>query len=111
MKTATNEDEKHYLQSEYEYHRIPEIASSNYIRSLHDTISASEDDKDTPSLVFEWMDMELRVLPAKRFRGDKKLFKTVAKGMLSGLAIFEKLKLLHGGMSLPALSDQFFLTA
>jgi hypothetical protein len=99
-----NETSKVILNREHYWHRIPEIASSPYIRSLLDTVQISDDEKDPPALVLEWMDMDLRVLPAERFRGDMGLFKATAKGMLSGLAVFEKLNLVHTGkMSQPQI--------
>jgi hypothetical protein len=96
VKTAHSDIEKFILNRELYNYQIPEIASCPSIRALVDTIPNTDGQNgDPPCLVFEWMDLDLFGLESERFRGDGQLFKTAARGMLSALALFARLKMVH----------------
>jgi hypothetical protein len=97
VKCAAINDEKVALKREYRNYGISEIASCPYIRTLYDIVRPNEDPHDLPYLIFEWMDLDLRSVPAKRFRGDPRLPKVVSKAVLSALKTFEKLNAVHTG--------------
>jgi len=97
VKSAATNDEKMPLNREYRNHKIPEIASCPYIQTLYDIVRPNDDTTDPPHLIFEWMDLDLRSVPAARFRGDPKLPKVVSKAVLSALKVFKKLNTVHTG--------------
>jgi hypothetical protein len=99
VKSAATDDEKIALKREYRNYRVPEIASCPYIRTLYDIVRPSDDPQELPYLIFEWMDLDLRSVPANQFRGDQKLPKTVFKAVLSALKLFKKLNAVHTGNS------------
>lgn len=97
VKSATTSDEKMALRREYRNYGIFAIASCPYIRTLYDTVRLHDDQSDLPCLVFEWMDLDLRSVPAHRFRGDSRLPRVVSKGVLSALELFKKFNAVHTG--------------
>ena len=97
VKCAATSDEKTALKREYRNYGIPEIASCPSIRTLYDTVQANEDLHNPSCLVFEWMDLDLRSVPANRFRGDPRLPKVVSKAVLSALQLFKTLSAVHTG--------------
>jgi serine/threonine protein kinase len=97
VKSAATNDEKIALKREYRNHRIFEIASCPYIRTLYDTVPSNEDQHNSPCLVFEWMDLDLRSVPANRFRGDPRLPRVVSNAVLSALKLFKMLNAVHTG--------------
>ena len=97
VKCAATNDEKIALKREYRNYGISEIASCPYIRTLYDIVRQNEDPHDPPYLIFEWMDLDLRSVPANRFRGDPRLPKVVSKAVLSALKPFKKLNAVHTG--------------
>lgn len=98
IKSADTEDEELALQREYSNYRIPEIASSLYIRSLHDIVPAGEDTLKARCLVLEWMDTDLRCMTGAHFRGNKKLQWTVSNTVLNAFEIFKSLQKIHTGI-------------
>ena len=97
VKCAVTKDEQTALKREYRNYGISEIASCPYIRTLYDTVRPDEDSGDPPCLVFEWMDLDLRSVPANQFRGDPRLPKIVSKAVLSALKRFKRLNAVHTG--------------
>lgn len=97
VKCATTNGERIALKREYNNYGISEIASCPSIRTLYDTVRPDEDPHDPPYLVFEWMDLDLRSVPASRFRGDPRLPKVVSKAVLSALRLFNTLNAVHTG--------------
>jgi hypothetical protein len=97
VKSAATNDEKIALKREYRNHRIFEIASCPHIRTLYDTVRSNEDQHNSPCLVFEWMDLDLRLVPANRFRGDPRLPRVVSNAVLSALKLFKMLNAVHTG--------------
>ncbi|MCJ1259168.1 hypothetical protein MMC24_007004 [Lignoscripta atroalba] len=95
VKCAVTKDEQTALKREYRNYGISEIASCPYIRTLYDTVRPDEDSGDPPCLVFEWMDLDLRSVPANQFRGDPRLPKIVSKAVLSALKRFKRLNAVH----------------
>jgi hypothetical protein len=99
VKSAATNDEKIALKREYRNHKIFEIASCPYIRTLYDTVRSNEDQQNSSCLVLEWMDLDLRSVPANRFRGDPRLPRVVSNAVLSALKLFKMLKAVHTGNS------------
>ena len=99
VKCAATNDEKMALKREYRNYGISEIALCPYIRMLHDVVQSNGDLQDPPCLVFEWMDLDLRSVPAHRFRGDSRLPKVVSIAVLSALETFKTLNAVHTGDS------------
>ncbi|KAF2761991.1 kinase-like protein [Pseudovirgaria hyperparasitica] len=120
IKTATSDDEKMVLRREYRNYGIRDIASCAYIRRLRDVVAVpaavdgEEEEEgggkggegeemmnthDPDGLVFEWMDTDLRCVPASRFRGDARLPKGVSRAVLSALDVFRTLGLVHTDVS------------
>ena len=92
------EPEKPSLERELSNYRLPGIASCQHIRALYDVIGPDEDDTQTDNasttedplcIVLEWMDLDLRSLPADEFRRQLNLPKIVAKSVLSALAVLK----------------------
>jgi hypothetical protein len=92
------------LKRELFNHRLPAIASCEYIRSLYDVIGPEEDSaevenistiKDPLCLVLEWMEHDLRTVRSDHFRQNSALPKIIAKPVLSALAL---MKLQYNGM-------------
>lgn len=96
VKTASDEH-KFVLDREYDNYKLPDIASCPYIRSLIDIIPDSDDAPgedassatETPPLVFEWMEQDLRTVPSEKFRETSNLPKLIAKSVLSALALLK----------------------
>jgi hypothetical protein len=108
IKSATTSNEKRTLTREHANYGIPEIASCPDIRTLHDTISQPDaDSQEPPSLVFEWMDFDLRALPAYLFRADQHWPKAVSKAVLSALVCLKSLNAIHAGITISLISIQF----
>jgi hypothetical protein len=67
VKTAASDVEYVALKREYNNYKIPDIASSPYIRALYDAVSSFEQGvcqggaaaEDPLCLVFEWMETDL----------------------------------------------------
>jgi hypothetical protein len=97
VKSAATDDEKMPLHREYRNHKISKIVSCPYIQTLYDVVLPYDHSNDAPFLIFEWMDLDLRSVPAARFRGDPKLPKVVSKAVLSALEVFKKLNAVHTG--------------
>jgi hypothetical protein len=97
VKSAATNDEDIALKREYRNYGIFEITSSPYIRTLYDTVQSYENQRDPSCLIFEWMDLDLRSVPANRFRGDPRLPRVVSKAVLSGLKLFKMLNVVHTG--------------
>ena len=97
VKCGATDDEKIALKREFRNHGISKIASCPYIRTLYDIVQPNEDSHYPPYLIFEWMDFDLRSVPAKRFRGDLRLPKVVSKAVLSALETFKQLNAVHTG--------------
>jgi hypothetical protein len=101
VKCAATNGERVALKREYSNYGISEIASCPSIRTLYDTVRPEEDPYDLPYLMFEWMDLELRSVPASRFQGDPRLPKAVSKAVLSALGLFNALNVVHTGNCSP----------
>jgi hypothetical protein len=85
------------LRREYRNYRIAEIASSPHIRSLRDTVWSDQDGDNPSSLIFEWMDQTLTLVPMPQFRANPFLPKTVSKAVLSALSVLKTLSAIHTG--------------
>jgi hypothetical protein len=85
------------LRREYRNYRIAEIASSPHIQSLRDTVWSDQDGDNPSSLVFEWMDQTLTLVPMPQFRANPFLPKTVSKAVLSALSVLKTLSAIHTG--------------
>lgn len=87
VKTALGELEHVALKREYNNYKIPDFASSPYIRSLYDAVGSFEEDirqdgavaEDPPCLVFEWMETDLQSLLSHKYRCDSTLPNIVYK--------------------------------
>ncbi len=86
------------LKRELFTHRLPAIASCQYIRSLYDVIGPEEDSagvenistiKDPLCLVLEWMEHDLRTVRSDHFRQNSALPKITTKPVLSALALMK----------------------
>lgn len=114
VKTAVAELENVALKREYNNYKIPDIASSPYIRTLYDAVGSFEEDvrqgdaaaEDPLCLVFEWMETDLQSLPSHQYRRDSRLPKIISKSVLSALDIFKRYNATHTGkFLLPAVSS------
>jgi hypothetical protein len=85
------------LRREYRNYRIAEIASSPHIQSLRDTVWSDQDGDNPSSLIFEWMDQTLTLVPMPQFRANPFLPKTVSKAVLSALSVLKTLSAIHTG--------------
>ncbi|KAF1963553.1 kinase-like protein [Byssothecium circinans] len=99
VKSAATEDEQMCLKREHYNYGIDQIASSPYIRALHDTVPPIENPNGPLCLVFEWMDHDLRSVPADKFRGDPRLPRIVSRAVLSALQIFKTINAVHSDVS------------
>ena len=103
--------EKICLKRERDNYKLPAIASCQYIRTLLDLVEQDRynshiDDTATTeeelSLVFEWMEHDLRTVPSTQFRENSNLPKIIAKSVLSALVILQnQYNAIHTGGSLP----------
>lgn len=92
---------------EYSNYRLRAVASCQYIRTLYDVIEPDGGDapvENTPKtedplcMVFEWMEHDLRIVPSDRFRECSNLPKTIAKSVLSALALLKtQYNAIHSG--------------
>lgn len=94
------------LEREYHDYKMPDIASCPYIRNLIDIIPNSDDARganassttESPPLVFEWMEQDLRTVPSDEFRENSDLPKLVAKSVLLALALLKsRYSAIHSG--------------
>jgi hypothetical protein len=105
VKTAVGELENVALKREYNNYKIPDIASSPYIRTLYDAVGSFEEDvrqggaaaEDPLCLVFEWMETDLQSLSSHQYRRDSRLPKIISKSVLSTLDIFKRYNATHTG--------------
>ncbi|RMZ67134.1 CMGC kinase [Pyrenophora seminiperda CCB06] len=100
VKSAATDWEKVCLKREHHNYQIDEVASSPYIRALHDTVVLDESQDGPPCLVFEWMDQDLRVVSAPEFRSNPKLPRAVSHGVLSALHALKAAGGVHGDISI-----------
>ncbi|KAL8900180.1 MAG: hypothetical protein Q9207_005816 [Kuettlingeria erythrocarpa] len=98
VKSDTN-PEQSLLKLERHNCRLPAIASCPYIRPLVDVIGPDNDITDLNDyetvqdpfcLVLEWMEHDLRAVPSDRFRQGSNLPRTIAKSVLSALAVMKE---------------------
>jgi hypothetical protein len=104
VKTAVGELENVALKREYNNYKIPDIASSPYIRTLYDTVGSFEDVRhggaaveDPLCLVLEWMETDLQSLSSHQYRCDSRLPKVISKSVLSALDTFKRYNAAHTG--------------
>jgi len=105
VKTAVGELENVALKREYNSYKVPDIASSPYIRTLYDAAGSFEEGvgksgvaaEDPLCLVFEWMEADLRSLSSHKYRRDSCLPKIISKSVLSALIIFKRHNVSHTG--------------
>lgn len=105
VKTTVGELENVALKREYNNYKIPDIASSPYIRALYDAVGSFEEDirhggaavEDPLCLVFEWMETDLQSLSSHQYRHDSQLPKIICKSVLSALDIFKRYNAAHTG--------------
>lgn len=110
VKTEVGPNSQVSLQRELHNYRLAAVASSQHFRSLHDTFGTDKDDGDDGPvpydstteeplcMVFEWMDTDMRGVPSYQFRQNANLPRTVAKSVLSALAVLKtKYNAIHAG--------------
>ncbi|KAF2278162.1 kinase-like protein [Westerdykella ornata] len=97
VKSAITNDEIFTLKREYRNYQKVEIASRPHIRTPYDVVWPNDTQEDQLHLLFEWMDRDLRLVPANVFRGDQRLPRAVSKAVLSALIIFKQLNVVHTG--------------
>lgn len=111
VKTAATADEKMCLRRECRNYRIPDVAASQYIRALCDTVQlGSSVEADPAYLVFEWMDHDLKAVTAPEFRGKAGLPRAVSRAVLEALSVLKRLGAVHTGRWLTLLCTSPMLT-
>ncbi|RDL42155.1 uncharacterized protein BP5553_02134 [Venustampulla echinocandica] len=94
VKTAVAELENAALKREYNNYKIPDIASSPYIRTLYNALGSFEEDvrqcdaaaEDPLCLVFECLETDLQSLSSHQYRRDSRLPKIISKSVLYSTA-------------------------
>ena len=105
VKTAVGELENVALKREHYNYKIPDIASSPYIRTLYGAAGSFEGNinhvgaaaEHPPCLVFEWMETDLQSLTSHQYRRDARLPRIISKSVLSALDIFKRFDVTHTG--------------
>lgn len=84
------------LKREFALYQQRPIASCPHIRTLHDLVGSFDSprsiltEEDTPCLVLEWMENDLRSISRKKFREKPNILKVIARSVLCTLAMLKK---------------------